>query len=99
MINALSTAVSGLHNATQRLDTSAHNVANTLTPGFRRQAVQASPRAEGGVDTRVTRAAEPGVSLAQEVVDQLAAAASFKANLKVIETVDRTLGRLLDKKA
>lgn len=99
MIPALSTASSGLQAASRRLDTAAHNVANALTPGFQRQQVQASARAEGGVDTRIDRAPEPGVSLEQEVVDQLAAAASYKANLKVIETVDRTLGRLLDQRA
>jgi flagellar hook-associated protein FlgK len=99
MIKALSTATSGLRTATQRLDTSAHNVANALTPGFRRHEVQATARAEGGVESQVTRSATPGVSLEQEAVDQLAAALSFKANLKVIETVDRTLGRWLDEKA
>jgi len=38
------------------------------------------------------------VSLEQEAVDQLAAALSFKANLKVIETVDRTLGQWVDER-
>lgn len=99
MINALSTAVSGLQNATQRLDSSAHNIANALTPGFRRETVQATARADGGVNTQLARAPQEGVSLEAEIVDQLAAAVSYKANLKVIDTVDRTLGRWLDEKA
>lgn len=99
MLSALSIATSGLHAASQRLDASAHNVANAQTPGFRRQQVQASARPEGGVQVRSERAPAPGVSYEQEAVDQMAAAASFKANLKVIETVDRTLGRLLDERA
>ncbi|MBX3608861.1 MAG: flagellar basal body rod protein [Hydrogenophaga sp.] len=99
MISALSTATSGLQAASLRLDASAHNVANAMTPGFRREEVRASARAEGGVEAHTERAASPGVSLEQEVVDQMAAALSFKANVKVIETVDRTLGRLFDEKA
>lgn len=96
MIKTLSTAASGLQAASLRLDSAAHNVANSATPGFRRQTVQATARPEGGVDTRVDQASRPGVSLEQEIVDQIAAAASFKANAKVIETTDRTLGRWLD---
>lgn len=96
MIKALSTATSGLQVASLRLDSAAHNVANSATPGFRRQVVQASARPEGGVDSRVDQATRPGVSLEQEIVDQLAAAASFKANAKVIETTRQTLGRWLD---
>lgn len=99
MIQALSIAASGLNAASARLDTSAHNIANVATPGFRRETVQASARAEGGVNTQVARAPQEGVSLEEEIVDQLAAAASYKANLKVIDTVDRTLGRWLDEKA
>lgn len=100
MIPALSAAASGLQAASLRLDSSAHNVANAQTPGFRRQEAQASARAgSGGVDTRVARSAREGVSLEQEVVDQIAASALFKANAKVVATVDRTLGRWLDEKA
>lgn len=100
MIPALSAAASGLQAASLRLESSAHNVANAQTPGFRRQEVQASARAgSGGVDTRVARSGREGVSLEQEVVDQIAASALFKANAKVVATVDRTLGRWLDEKA
>lgn len=99
MMKVLSTAVSGLQATTRRLDTSAHNIANANTPGFHRHEVKAAARAEGGVDTRVERAPREGVSLEQEIVDQLAAAASFKANAKVIGAVERTLGRWLDERA
>jgi flagellar hook-associated protein FlgK len=99
MMKVLSTATSGLQAATRRLDTSAHNIANLNTPGFHRHEVKATARAESaGVDTRVERAAQEGVSLEQEVVDQMAAALSFKANAKVIETVARTLGRWVDER-
>ncbi len=85
MMKVLSTATAGLQAATRRLDTSAHNIANVSTPGFHRHEVKATAR--------------EGVSLEQEIVDQIAAAASFKANAKVIGVVERTLGRWLDEKA
>jgi flagellar hook-associated protein FlgK len=100
MIPALSAATSGLQAATRRLDVSAHNVANAATPGFRRHEVRAMARPEsGGVDVQVERSAREGVSLEQEVVDQIAASVMFKANAKVIATAERTLGRWLDEKA
>lgn len=100
MMSALSAAASGLHAATRRLDVSAHNVANAATPGFRRHELRATARPDnGGVDVQVERATREGVSLEQEVVDQIAASAMFKANAKLIATTDRTLGRWLDEKA
>jgi flagellar hook-associated protein FlgK len=99
MMKVLSTATAGLHAATRRLDTSARNIANVNTPGFHSHEVKATARAEGGVDTRTERAPREGVSLEQEIVDQIAAAAGFKANAKVIGVVERTLGRWLDERA
>ena len=43
--------------------------------------------------------ARPNVSLEQEMVTQLQAKQAYKANLKVIETVDEMLGSLLDVKS
>ena len=51
--SATATGLSGMRAAQRNLDTSAHNVANLQTPGFRRQAVEqtAQPNhtAEAGV--------------------------------------------------
>jgi flagellar basal-body rod protein FlgC len=43
--------------------------------------------------------ARPNVALEQEMVTQLQAKQAYKANLKVIETVDEMLGALLDIKS
>ena len=53
----------------------------------------------GGVATAVTRAAQPGVSLANELVGQMSAGYSFKANLRSLEVEQATLGTLLDVEA
>lgn len=61
MASIFDVARSGLAAADLRLSTSAHNVANGLTPGFRPLAVAAEERAEGGVGVRVVRPNDPSV--------------------------------------
>ena len=87
MSSAFAIASSGLQAAQLRLDSSAHNVANMNTPGFRRQAVeqQAAPD-QGGVQAQTTRMPAPGVALEQDVVEQMAASYAFKANVLVLRT-------------
>lgn len=94
-------AQSGLQAARLRLDSSAHNVANLNTPGFRRQTVdqQAAP-APGGVQARVAApAAAPGVALEAEAVEQISATYAFQANLLVLRRADEMAGALLDVRA
>ena len=94
-------AQSGLQAAQLRLDSSAHNVANLNTPGFRRHTVdqQAAP-APGGVQVRVAApAAAPGVALEAEAVEQISATYAFQANLLVLRRADEMAGALLDVRA
>ena len=96
-MNALSTiAGSGLAAAQLRLDVAANNVANAATPGYRRQALMQEAQAGGGVVSQVGQAGSDTENLAEDVVQQMVAAYSFKANLRVIETQDRLVGALLD---
>ncbi len=94
-----STALSGLQSAQTRLNASANNVANVQTPGFRRDEVQAEANPAGGVNTRVDKAAETGVNLEQEAVEQMSATIAYKANLQVIKASDRMAGALLSERA
>jgi len=91
-----STALSGLAAAQTRLAASANNIANLNTPGFRRDEVQAQAAPEGGVQVSVQKADQPGADLTRDVVEQMAAAYEFKANLQVIKTERATTGSLLD---
>lgn len=94
-----SIALSGLHAARQRLQVSAHNVANLGTEGFHAQRVVSHSEAGAGVGTRVVTAAEPGVDLLTEAVEQLSAVYAFRANLISLQRADSLLGTLLDELA
>jgi flagellar hook protein FlgE len=91
-----STALSGLNAASLQLQSSAHNIANTQTPGFRRQLVQQTAQPEGGVSASVAQAAQPGEALAEDIVNQMAASVLYRANAQTLRT-DRDLsGTLID---
>ena len=103
MNSTLSIAMSGLNAASTRLNVSAHNIANSQTPGFKRQEVEQTALAEGGVsvtlDSAETAQAAPLDNLTEDLVAQMAAAYEFKANLKVIQTQQDLLGQWLDARA
>ncbi len=102
-------AQSGLQIETLRLAVSANNVANTSTDGFVPSRVEAQEVREGGVVGQVSKENDPGVEsridqaiislsgtdLEKETVNQVLAAASFRANLATLRTAGETLGSLL----
>jgi hypothetical protein len=91
-----SIALSGMSAAQLDLQTSAHNIANLNTSGFRRQEVVQSSVSSGGVATTLDRASQPGHAQETDVVRQLQAKNAFLANLAVFRTSDRMTGSLLD---
>lgn len=94
---SLSTALSGISAANERLRASAHNVANLQTAGFRPQRIEQATQAElGGVSTRVMQQQGAEVSAERELVEQRAATYSYVANLRVLQTQLRAEGSLLD---
>lgn len=102
MTTLTSIALSGMQAASTRLDVSAHNVANVQTPNFHRQVVhQQSVQSQetAGVVTTVGKAAEVGADLAADMVEQMSASYSYKANLHTIQTQEQMTGSLLDLKA
>lgn len=94
-----SIAISGMNAATTQLGVAAHNVANAVTPAFRRQQVVQHSQPGGGVSTQITRATEPGSNLAADLVQQKVALYSFKANLRTVQVEHEMLGSLVDLKA
>jgi flagellar hook-associated protein FlgK len=99
-MNAVSSiALSGLQAAQTRMGSSAHNIANALTPNFRRQVVAQQSVAQGGVATAIDRAPIAGDALAEDLVALKLSQHLFTANLKVLRTQDRMLGTLLDVQA
>ncbi|QCB44627.1 flagellar basal body protein [Hydrogenophaga sp. PAMC20947] len=102
--SATATAISGMRAAQRNLDTSAHNVANLQTPGFKRQtAEQMAQPGLGGVSTALRQAPDASgdgfAHLADDLVEQRMSLYSFAANLKTVETEDQMLGTLLDTRA
>jgi len=99
-MNALtSIALSGLQGAQLRVGSAGHNIANALTPGFRRQVVQQQAIEGGGVATTIARSPVSGDALAEDLVALRLAEHLFRANLQVLRTHDRMLGTLLDETA
>lgn len=90
MTVAISTALTGISAANERLRASAANIAN-LAAGN-----ESRPSAE---PTNVDKAPEREINPANEVVEQQSAAYAFVANLKVLQTQLNTTGALLDIKA
>lgn len=99
-MNSLSSiALSGMNAAQTQLNTSAHNVANLATEGFKRQETLQTEQPGGGVTASVRRADIAGSALETDVVSQLQAKHSFIANLAVFKTSNQMAGALLDTKA
>jgi flagellar basal body rod protein FlgG len=78
----LSIGASGVRDAYQRLDVSAHNVANVNTPDYK-------ARRADGVEIGEVR-------LEREIVEQIAAKHAVSANVAVIRTAGDVHGELLD---
>ncbi|RTL34056.1 MAG: flagellar basal body rod protein [Burkholderiales bacterium] len=94
-----SIAVSGVQAASTRLDVSAHNIANAQTPNFHRQVVHQQSQETAGVMTSVGKAEEVGPDVAADLVEQMQASYSYKANLRTIQTQEQMVGSILDVKA
>lgn len=76
--------------------TSAHNLANLQTEGFRRERVVHTAQADGGVMASTARARKQGSSIREDLVAQLQARNAFLANLAVFRAGSRAAGSLLD---
>jgi flagellar basal body rod protein FlgG len=96
MNSITSIAASGMNAAQTLLNSSAHNIANLNTAGFRRQEVVQSEQAGGGVSASVTQASAEGSALEADVVSQLQAKNAFLASLAVFKTSNKMTGALLD---
>jgi len=95
-MNVTSIALSGMQAASTRLDAAANNIANSQTPGFRRDQVVQQTQEQEGVLTVVGKAQEVGPALAADIVEQMQATYAFRANLRTIEAEKRMSGSLLD---
>jgi flagellar basal body rod protein FlgG len=100
-MNSISTALSGIHAATARLDNAAHNVMIMYTPGFR--APDPPPSTNGaGLDVTLSSTgpaheeAASNVNLPAQVVELTIAKHSVGAASAVIHAQDAMTKSLLD---
>lgn len=93
------TALTGVQAASLRMESAAHNIANANTPNFQRQVVTLQTQEQAGVLTTIGKAEEIGAALAADLVEQMDAAAAYRANLRMIQADQQTTGSLLDLKA
>lgn len=93
------TALTGVQAASLRMESAAHNIANANTPNFQRQVVTMQTQESAGVLTTTGKAEEIGAALAADLVEQMDAAAAYRANLRMIQADQQTTGSLLDLKA
>ena len=87
---AISTALSGISAANERLRASASNIATMAASSQSRESVE---------PTNVDKVPAREINPANEIVEQQSAAYAFVANLKVLQTQLNTTGALLDIKA
>jgi flagellar hook protein FlgE len=95
MNTAFSTAVSGLYANAARFRVAAHNVVNANTDDFKAQLASQVSQAPSGVRFEISTGSAP-VDLAREWVAMTEARVGYDANAKVISTLDRMSGALLD---
>jgi len=91
----LSTALSGMSAANERLRASASNVARQPVAQARREQVELSTLENGGVGSKTSLTQQP-IDPATEVVEQQSATYSFVANLRVLQSQLKAGGTLLD---
>jgi flagellar hook protein FlgE len=90
---------SGMTAALQRQEASAHNIANTQTPHFKRETVSQRELANGGVVTTTEQAQTVGTDLNAEIVEQISSTYSFQANLHTVRTQQDMMGTLINLQA
>jgi len=105
-ISALNSGLTGMLAFQHGLDTSASNIANSLTKVFQPQQASFQEVAHGGVSSLVsgngssgsfaTSTAASGTDLATETVNSLVYKAGFEISAKVVKTADQMLGTLVD---
>ncbi|MBN1380959.1 MAG: flagellar biosynthesis protein FlgC [Deltaproteobacteria bacterium] len=108
-------ALSALRSLDKKMETTANNIANANTDGFKRDRVEFQETYPQGVKVTLSKPDEPGavvvddisgefketsnVSLEEEMVDLITTPLQYKLDLEVLKTEDEMLQSLIDIKA
>lgn len=97
--SAFNISLSGMNAAVVAQSASSSNLANTLTPNYRRLSVSQTEVPSGGVVAKSTRLAKAGENLVDDVVGQIGALYAFKANILSLKVADKMVGAVLNVRA
>ncbi|HXA48388.1 MAG TPA: flagellar basal body protein [Burkholderiaceae bacterium] len=105
-ISAFASGLSGLHSFQTALDSSANNVANIDTPGYRPEQADFQDIANGGVNAVVTTPHSPsaasisntpsGTDYATEAVNSLQYQFGFDVSAQAVKAAEHNLGTLIN---
>lgn len=111
MLSPLGASLSGLRAGLEKLESSANNVANLSTAGFKKERILSSEGVTGGVVVEIGKSTKSGpfhqslqggliegsnVDLAEEAVEQILAKYTFSMNLAAIQTADEMQKGVID---
>ncbi len=85
-----------MNAAALRQSAASANIANALTPGYKRLWVSEATLPDGGVAAKKVRRKSEGTDLVSDVVTEVGAMYSFKANVISLRTADRMTGTVLN---
>jgi flagellar basal body rod protein FlgC len=94
--SAFNISLSGMNAAVVAQSAASNNMANTLSPDYRRLAVSQSEVPTGGVEAKRLRLAQVGENLVDDAVGQIGALYSFKANILALRVADQMVGTVLN---
>ena len=95
MADPVGTSLSGIRAAHQRVNTTAHNLANSNTQEFRANRTLQSENTGGGTQARVEQT-QQSTSVSDELVELTLAKHHANASARVFETALDLQGTLLD---
>lgn len=103
----MSTAVSGLLAGSERVYTSAHNIANVNTDGYLAEELDNpkvappinAPQPLGAGNAQIAEIEPSNVNVGKEFMDMMTAKAAYEANVAVVETAEEMAKSALDIKA
>jgi len=98
-LSAISSALSGMGAARDRLDVASHNIANAQTEGFKRQIVTQRELPQGGVTTTIEQAQSVVQRLPTDMVEQMKAGYTFDVNARTLRTQQDMIGTLVNLRA
>lgn len=92
-------ASSGMNVAVLRQTVAGANIANSEIPGYHRLGVSQAALPGGGVTAKAVRGKTEGSNIVEDVVSQIGALYSFKANMLSLITADRMAGTVINLRA